>query len=490
LISFFAAMNLGAVVVNINPTYTARELQYQLKDSGAETLVLLNLFWPRLREIQSQTNLRRVIVAHIDDTLPWQDRLLVRFSQRRSGEWVDVRPEHDIFFFSRLLRKYAPSPPRIDVSVDDIALLQYTGGTTGQPKGAMLTHRNLMANMTQIAAWLPDGRAGNEIMMAAIPFFHVYGLTVAMLFGTYLGCEMVIVPNPRPIENVMHIIQRKQCTLFPGVPAMYIGIINHPNVQKYNLRSIRACISGSAPLPMEVQLRFDKLTGGRLVEGYGMTEASPVTHCNPLYGERRERSMGVPLPDVEARICHLESGEILPLGSEERGELQVRGPQIMQGYWQRSEETEAVLDDEGWLRTGDICTADSDGFFSVVDRKKDMIIVSGFKVLPREVEEVLFMHNKIQDAAVAGIPNPIRGDDTNKAFIVLNPGVERDEESLEDMREDIRAFCRMHMAPYKVPREFEFRDSLPKTAVGKVLRRELIDEELERREAAEQADQQ
>ncbi|NJK81778.1 MAG: long-chain fatty acid--CoA ligase, partial [Chloroflexaceae bacterium] len=304
-IAFFAAVRIGAVVVNVNPTYTSRELQHQLVDSGAETIIILNLFWRRLREVQPNTPVKRVIVSYIYDTLSWHFRLLVRFSQQREADWVEVRPEHDIFYFDHLLKKYDPTPPLVPVQPEDIALLQYTGGTTGTPKGAMLSHNNINANVRQVQAWYPKARPGAEKIMSAIPFFHVYGMTTCLIYTVMIGGEMVIVPNPRPIENVMRIIEHERCTLFPGVPAMYIGVVNHPNVKKYDMSSIDACISGSAPLPMEIQERFGKLTGGRLVEGYGLSEASPVTHANPVHGERRSGSIGIPLPDVEARLIDL-----------------------------------------------------------------------------------------------------------------------------------------------------------------------------------------
>jgi long-chain acyl-CoA synthetase len=277
----------------------------------------------------------------------------------------------------------------------------------------------------------------------------------------------------------MRVIQRERCTLFPGVPAMYLALIHHPHARAYDLRSIRACISGSAALPMEVQQRFGELTGGRLVEGYGLTEASPVTHCNPVYGERRDQSMGVPFPDVAARLVDPDTGADVPFDGEQSGELLLKGPQVMQGYWNRPDDTRATLDDEGWLRTGDICRADPDGYFYIVDRKKDMIIVGGYKVLPREVEEVLFLHPQVRDAVVVGVPNTERGDDTVKAFLVpQHSGQQPDSE-------DIQAFCRNHLAPYKVPREIEFRSELPRSAVGKVLRRVLLEEEQNRPQGAE-----
>jgi long-chain acyl-CoA synthetase len=476
VIAFFGAMKLGAIVVNNNPTYTARELSHQLQDSGSETIVLLNLFWPRLREIQAETPIKRVIVAQIFDMLGFPSSLLVKSKQRRDPAWVDVHPEHDIFFFQHLIDKYGPTPPKADTTPDDVALFQYTGGTTGLPKAAMLTHRNLVANTLQVASWMTKGSPGAEKLMAAIPFFHVYGMTVGMIYAVYMGAEMVIVPNPRPIDNVMNIIQKERCTVFPGVPAMYIGIVNHPKIGEYDLKSVKACISGSAPLPMEIQEKFGQITGGRLVEGFGMTEASPVTHCNPVFGKRKNGSIGIPVPGTDAKIIDLDSGADLAIGGEQQGELCVRGPQVMKGYWNKPEETAEQIDSDGWLHTGDICKTDADGYFYIVDRKKDMIIASGFKVLPRDVEEVLFLHPKVLEAVVVGIANPSRGDDTVKAFIVPKSGE-------QPTAEEIKEFCKLHLAPYKVPREIEFRSELPKTMVGKVLRRVLVEEEKQKRAA-------
>ena len=470
LIAFFAAARIGAIVVNINPTYTSRELAHQLNDAGAETLVLLNLFWPRLQEARSETPIKRVIVANVFDTLGLPARLLVRRAQQKLPEWVDVPAAPDVFFFSELLARYPPSPPAVAISPDDVALFQYTGGTTGLPKAAMLTHRNLISNVTMVDAWVKDGKPGAETIMAAIPFFHVYGMTTALLYGVLLGARIVTVPNPRPISTVMEIIAKERCTIFPGVPAMYIGIINHKDVASYDLKSIKVCVSGSAPLPLQVQEKFEQITGGRLVEGYGLSETSPLTHGNPVRGKRKVGSIGVPFPDTDAKIIDLETGVSLPFDGASQGELCVRGPQVMKGYWNRPEETLATIDADGWLHTGDICTVDAEGYFFVVDRKKDMINASGFKVLPREVEEVLFMHPKVLEAVVAGIPHPERGDDTVKAYIVPKPGE-------PPTVEEIRAFCKLHLAAYKVPREVEFRDELPKTAVGKVLRRILVEEE-------------
>ncbi len=332
----------------------------------------------------------------------------------------------------------------------------------------MLTHLNMGFNTVQVRHWFYASKEGEERVLGAIPFFHVYGMSVAMLFSVYLGGELIALPAPRPVEFVMETIHRERVTIYPGVPAMYVGIISHPDVGKYDLKSVEACLSGSAPLPLEVQLAFDRLTGGRLVEGYGLTEAAPVTHCNPIWGERRI-GIGLPLPDVEARIVNFETLEDAPAG--EQGELWVRGPQVIRGYWNRPEETAKAITEDGWLRTGDIARMDQDGYFQIVDRLKDLIIVSGFNVVPREVEEVLFQHPKVQEAVVAGVPERARGE-VVKAYLVLKPGQSATAEEIID-------FCKQSLAPYKVPRQVEFRTELPRTMVGKVLRRVLVEEELQ-----------
>ncbi len=466
VVAFYGAMRIGAIPVNTNPMYVSREMREQFEDSGCETVVLLDQFYPRLREIHAATRVRRVIVVDVAESLPWHARLLVRLAQARKGERVGVPAETDTYWFRDLVRAYPPTPPGADLKPSDVALLQYTGGTTGTPKAAMLTHRNLVANSLQAGAWFPRAVQGREIFLGAIPFFHVYGLTSVLLFGVGVGAEMVIVPRPRPVDIVLHAIQRFRATLFPGVPTLYAAINEHPRVKEYDLRSGALCVSGAAPLPREVFERFEALTGGRLVEGYGLTETSPFTHCTPLFGERRPASIGLPLPDTDARIVDMTSGEPLPPGEE--GELEVRGPQVMLGYWGRPEETAEVFHD-GWLRTGDVARMDPDGFFHVVDRRKDMIDASGFKVLPREVEEVLLMHPKVREAVVAGVPDAYRGE-TVKAFVVLKPG-----ESATG--EEIVEFCRLHLAAFKVPRKVEFRSELPKSLVGKYLRRVLVEEE-------------
>ena len=464
VIAFYGAMRIGAIPVNTNPMYVSREMREQFEDSGCETVVLLDQFYPRLREIHAATRVRRVIVVDVAESLPWYARLLVHLAQRRKGEQVRVPAETDTYFFRDLVRRYPPTPPGADLRPSDVALLQYTGGTTGTPKAAMLTHRNLVTNSLQAQAWFPSAAGG--IFLGAIPFFHVYGLTSVLLFGVASGATIVVIPRPRPVDIVLEAIQRFRVTLFPGVPTLYAALNEHPKVGDYDLRSGALCVSGAAPLPREVFERFEALTGGRLVEGYGLTETSPLTHCTPIFGERRPGSIGLPFPDTDARIVDMTTAE--PVASGEEGELEVRGPQVMLGYWGRPEETAEVFHD-GWLRTGDIGRMDAEGWFYVVDRRKDMIDVSGFKVLPREVEEVLLMHPKVREAVVAGVPDAHRGEAV-KAFVVLKAG----ESSTE---EEIVEFCRLHLAAFKVPRKVDFRSELPKTMVGKYLRRVLVEEE-------------
>jgi long-chain acyl-CoA synthetase len=467
VIAFYGALKLGAVVVNTNPTYTAREIEHQFSDAGAETVVLLSSFYSKLEEVQDRTPVKRVLIADVPDYVPAPLNMLVKSNVKKQGMMVDVPEGNGVYNFCKLLDAHPESPPNIEVAGEDTALFQYTGGTTGVPKAAMLTHHNLVANTIQIRHWMKSLEEGQERLMGAIPFFHVYGMTVAMSLSVYLAANLVVVPNPRHIESVMETIDKERCTVFPGVPTMYIAIINHPKVKKHDLKSVKACISGAAPLPMDVQLKFGEITGGRLVEGYGLTEAAPVSHCNPVYGERKAGSIGIPLPDVEAMIVDYEKFEAKPVGEE--GELWLRGPQVMKGYWQQPDETEKTVTRDGWLRTGDIARMDEDGYFYIVDRLKDIIIASGFNIVPREVEEVLFEHPKVQEAVVVGVPDAYRGE-TVKAYVVLKPG-----ETCTS--EEIIAFCKERLAPYKVPKQVEFRSELPKTMVGKFLRRVLVEEE-------------
>jgi long-chain acyl-CoA synthetase len=483
LVAFFAAARLGAIIVNNNPTYTAAELEHQLADSGAETVIALNLVWPRLQSIpQGATAVRRVIVTSLEDLLPFPTRLLVGHMLRRRPDWVDPPRGEGTLAFADLLREDGPLP-QTGPAPEDVALFQYTGGTTGTPKAAMLTHRNLIANTVQSLSWMCAIRPGHEVFLSAIPFFHVYGVMAGILCPLRAVSENVIIANPIPIDLVMEALEHERCTIFPGVPAMYVHIVRHPRVREFDLRSVRYCLSGAAPLPLAVQEQFGELTGGRLVEGYGLTECGPITHGNPLNGVRKDGSIGLPFPSTEVRLVDPSTGEELPPGAEQAGELVVRGPQVMRGYWNRPEETAAVFDlGDGWLRTGDICTADAEGYFRIVDRKKDIIKVSGFQVLPREVEEVLYRHPAVQEVCVAGVPRGAgeRADEQVTAFVVLKPGATA-------TGTEIRTYCHEHLVGYKVPRAVEFREQLPRTLVGKALRRALVAEALERRGAVERA---
>lgn len=350
---------------------------------------------------------------------------------------------------------------------NDLALLQYTGGTTGLSKGVMLTHYNLLANAVQINNWFYRAVPGEEVFLAALPFFHVFGMTVLMNQSVSIAGKLVIVPK-FDVDLVLKTITKMRPTLFPGAPTMYISLINHAKIEDYDLSSINVCVSGSAALPLEVQERFEQLSGGRLIEGYGLTESSPVAHVNPIWEKRKLGSIGIPVPDTDAKIVDPVTAEELPVG--EIGELIIKGPQVMKGYWNRDEETRQTLRD-GWLFTGDMGTMDEDGYFFIVDRKKDMIIASGFNIYPREIEEVLYEHPHVKEAIVAGVPDPYRGE-TVKAFIVPREGA-------PISKEELNKWCRERLAAYKVPRMYEFRDSLPKTLVGKVLRRRLLEEEME-----------
>lgn len=468
VISFYGVLFAGGVVVETNPMYTERELAYQLKDSGAKAIIALEILYPRIKRVEGETDLEHIIITAIKDYLPFPKNLIYPIIQKRQyGFSVKVEHKGNQHLFTEIMKRSIPD--ELDVTFDvnhDMACLQYTGGTTGFPKGVMLTHKNLIANAKMCDVWLMRGNNGNDVVLGALPFFHVYGLTTVMILSVMNGAKMVLIPKPEP-ETLLKAIESQQVTLFPGAPTMYIGLLNHPDLEKYDLSSIEYCISGSAPLPKEVQDKFEKATGGIIVEGYGLTESSPVTHANPLDREKRRiGSIGLPWPDTDAAVVSLENDEKLPPG--EIGEIIVKGPQVMMGYWNRPEETEMTLKN-GWLYTGDIGYMDEDGYFYIVDRKKDMIIASGFNIYPREIEEVLYEHSAIKEVAVAGVPDPYRGE-TVKAYIVLKEGAKVTEEELD-------RFCRERLAAYKVPRIYEFRDELPKTTVGKILRRQLVEEE-------------
>jgi len=468
VIAYYGALMAGAVVVQTNPTYTARELRYQLEDSGASVLIVLDLLLSRVAEAREGNGiLRRVIVTSLSDGLPFPKNVLYPIKRRREypGLKIEIDETKGVSRWSAFLRRSQTADICEEVDADaDLAMIQYTGGTTGRPKGVMLTHANLLANTVQATAWCYRMEPGKERYLAALPMFHVFGLTVLLNQAVYRAGSLVLVPRFEP-RMVLETLRRRKPTVFPGAPTMYIALLNHPLTREGDFASVRICISGAAPLPREVQERFEQRSGGRLIEGYGLTETSPVTHCNPIWGLRKNGSIGVPLPDTDARIVGETGIEPLPAG--EIGELAVKGPQVMKGYWNRPEETAAALVG-GWFRTGDIGTMDEEGYFSILDRKKDMILAGGYNVYPREVEEALFEHPGVKEASVLGVPDAYRGE-TVKAFVVLKEGW-----SVSEMQLD--RWCRERLAAYKVPKLYEFRESLPLSLIGKVIRRKLREE--------------
>ena len=476
VIAYFGTMYAGGIVVQTNPLYTERELQYQMADSGAKVILSMDILYPRVMKIMKETKLENVIVTGIKDYLPFPKNLVYPFIQKKQYGF-SVKVEHSGYnhLFTEIMKTGSVEPIELENFdfENDLALLQYTGGTTGYPKGVMLTHKNLVANTKMSHAWLSKTVDGEEVVLGMLPFFHVYGMTTVLIISIMARNKMVLLPK-FDVDLALKTIDKQKPTLFPGAPTMYIGLLNHPDIQKYDLSSIKACLSGSAPLPVEIQEKFEAVTGGKLVEGYGLTETSPVTHANFIWSNRVRGSIGVPWPDTESVILRSGDNEILPPG--EIGEIAIKGPQVMKGYWNRPEETAATFSD-GWFLTGDLGYMDENGYFYVVDRKKDMIIAGGFNIYPREVEEVLYEHEAIQECVVAGIPDPYRGE-TVKAYIVLKEGKEVTEKELNE-------YCRENLAAYKVPRFYEFRAELPKTAVGKILRRTLVEEEKEKLAASE-----
>ncbi|MTV50759.1 AMP-binding protein [Heliobacillus mobilis] len=462
--AFYGALLAGAVVVMTNPLYVERELQYQLQDSGAKVIIVLDLLDQRVMRAIEQTKIEQVVFTGIQDYLVFPKNLIYSVKMHLQGKKPAITYNSKVHRWKEILEKGSIEAYHPSTNVDDVALLQYTGGTTGTPKGVMLSHWNINANTQQLVAWFYKCEFGNERILCVLPFFHVYGLTIGMNLAVAVGAEMILLPRFDG-DKILQTIDRERPTMFPGTPTMYISIINHPKVSHYDLSSVKACLSGAAGLPVEVQQSFEKLTGGRLVEGYGLTEASPVTHCIPIWHKRKSGSIGLPLPDTEVKIIDLETGE--PIIDGRVGELIVKGPQVMKGYWNRPDETKEVLRD-GWLYTGDLSLMDDEGFFYIVDRKKDLIIAGGYNIYPREVEEVLYEHPSIQEAVVLGVPDPYRGE-TVKAYIVLKEGK---QPSLDE----IEVYCRSKLASYKIPRTIEFRTELPKTISGKILRRRLLEE--------------
>ena len=466
VIAFYAALSLGATVVMTNPLYVEREIEHQWNDAGCTVAVVADfLFDRRVAHIREKLAVEHYVIASIPDFLRFPLNLLAPLRLRRADPplLASVKPGPGVHLMRSLMKQTAPDRPRPAIAMDDTALLQYTGGTTGVAKGAMLTHRNLSCNVQQVTAWFVDVRRGGEVMMGVLPFFHVFGLTVAMAFPLSVAGAVVLMPNPRDMPQLIASISKHRVTLFPAVPAMFNAIVNAQGVEKLDLTSVRSCFSGSAPLPPDILQRFEKMTGGKIVEGYGLTETSPVTHANPLDGRRKIGSIGVPLPNTDMKVVSLEDGTT-EVGVGKQGELLLKGPQVMRGYWNAPEQTAAAFTD-GWFRTGDIASVDADDYTFIVGRKKDMIIAGGYNIYPDEIDAVLVAHPAVLEAATVGIPDPKRGE-TVKSFVVLRPGQRATADELTE-------YCRRELAAYKVPRSFAFLDELPKSSALKILRREL-----------------
>lgn len=488
VIAFYGALKAGAVVVLGSPLSSEEELRYQLRDSGATVLLTLSSYRQQVKQMCRETVIAHVIYTDAREYLPLRQRVLLAslleesmpHSQQQGSQGLQeaqgqvLANTHAVLHdasaswrehaLQHLLRRQPATPLASGVTSDQLALLQYTSGTTDTPKGVMLSHANLLINCIQIRHWTPEAQRGREVFLCVLPLSHAYGVTDALNLCVGLAGSLVLLPTNR-IEKIMDAIKQYRPTILPGVPSLYLAIANYPHVRRYGVGSIRTCISGSAPLPVEAQEAFEKLTKGHLVEGYGLTEASPVTHSNPLKGERRVGSIGLPLPSTNAQIVDMQTGAAVLPG--EVGELLIQGPQVMLGYWNMPEETAQVLQG-GWLHTGDLARMDEDGFFTIVDRKKDLILSGAFNVYPRDVEEVLYEHPKVLEAAVVSSGSAASSSPYIKAFVVLKRG----EHATPD---ELLALCRERLDSYKIPKQIEFRKELPKNLVGKVLRRLLVD---------------
>jgi long-chain acyl-CoA synthetase len=463
VVAYYATLKIGGIVVLNNPLYSDRELEHQFTDSNSKFLITLDLLANRMVKLREKTNIQTIVYASIGDYLPFVKRLLFPLVAQKKGLAADVTPAKNLYKFKDVIAKNAPDYTQADVRIDDVAMYQYTGGTTGVSKGVMLTHKNLAYQIQQLEAWFPGFDKGAEIMLGALPIFHVFGMSVSMNFAIRMGWANVLVPKPQP-EPLLEAISKFKVTFAPLVPTMYIGMLDHPDMAHTDLTSVKGCFSGSAPLPIDVINDFQEKTGAIIVEGFGLTESTPVTHVNPFNGNRKQGSIGIPIPNTECKIVDIEDiTREMPLG--EPGELLMRGPQIMKGYLGKPDETKKTMTEDGFLRTGDVATMDEDGYFYIVDRIKDMILSGGFNVYPRDIDEVLFEHPKILEACAIGIPHPKRGEAV-KAFVILKEGKEMTAKEVID-------YCGTKLAKYKLPVEIEFRQELPKSNVGKVLRKDL-----------------
>jgi long-chain acyl-CoA synthetase len=469
VVSYYAVLKIGAVAVMGNPQHTDRELLFQFQDSAATILITLDLLANRMIALRPQTELKQIIHTSLGDYLPLTRNFLFLLSAGRKGLTARVQPAENVYRWKNVLANYSADYRRTDVSMDDAAMIQYTGGTTGVAKGVVLTHANLSFQTQQIDAWFPHFAGKDEIILGALPFFHSFGLTCAMNNAIFAGWTNILIPSPRP-DKLLTAIRKYRPTFAPLVPTMYVALLDHPDIRKTSMTCIKGCFSGSAPLPLEVIKKFEGLTRAAISEGFGLTEAAPITHANPFNGVRKVGSVGLPFPDTDCRIVDLAEGTTdVPVGQS--GELLVRGPQVMKGYWKNPQETAATLRD-GWLFTGDIARMDQDGYFYIVDRKKDMVISGGHNVYPREIEEVLYGHPKVKEVCAIGIPHSSRGEQV-KVFVVPAGG-----ESVA--AEELTEYCQTRLADYKLPTRFEFRKDLPKSDVGKILKKALREEELQK----------
>jgi long-chain acyl-CoA synthetase len=464
LVAYQAVLRVGGVVTQVNPLYVEREIEAQLNDADARFAIVLNLFAPKIKNIIGNTRLEKVATFRLQEFMPWPISWLFPIKLLFEGRSVKT-PKGDAFFDWRRLMDAAPEtaePASLDTN--DTALIQYTGGTTGLAKGVTLTHRNVLANALQGRAWFADAEEGREVFLLALPVFHAFGMTAGMNLALSLSATIVLIPK-FDADTVMKLIEKHRVTMFPGVPAMYVAIINHPKAAQRDISSIKYCLSGAAALPTEVKRRFEELTGGRLVEGYGLTEASPVTHGNPLFTGGKPGSIGLPMPSTRCIIARNDDAEEAAPG--ELGEVVVSGPQVMAGYHNKPEETAKVLKN-GWLFTGDLGYMDDEGYVFLMDRKKEMIISGGCNVYPKEVEDVLFSCPGVKEAAAVGMEDSYLGEKV-VAVVVLQEGAHVTEQEVQD-------HCRKSLASFKVPKKVYFRDSLPKTVIGKVLKRVLKEE--------------
>jgi long-chain acyl-CoA synthetase len=485
VISYYGVLKAGGVVAATNPTYPPDKMQFQINDSDAPIVITMSLFYNMLKQIQPKTKVKTIIVANVKEYLPPVAKFLFTLAkEKKDGHRIETLAPGD-HWLQDVLAKHAGKKANVDVKADDLALFQYTGGTTGVSKAAMATHKALVANTLQMRSWLfgNDTSAGErEMFLGAIPMFHAFGMVAVLNFAIGIGAKIALVPNARDIADVLDTIKSFKPTLFQGVPALYNAINNHPDVTsgKVDLHSIRACVSGSAPLPPATKREFERLSGGALREGFGMSEAPTASHCNPLQGENRTGSIGLPLPDMDVRIVSLDDGVTeVPVG--EVGELIMTGPQVMLGYHGMPTETANVIrerDGKRWLYSGDIARMDDDGYFYIVDRKKDMALIGGFNVYPNNIEKVLTDHPAVLEAGVAAIPHPDAdkaGQEALKAWVVVRP-----EQTVTE--KELISYCEKHLARYEVPTRFAFVETLPKTTVGKTLRRELVQMEMAERE--------